>query len=142
MLCGMVSMCLCVALVFRSNGTSHLCKLKECPENRKLSFTQEPDNEPARNFNVGHLLLTTNMLGNQINGEYVVESHAGGGANVIVSLDPIAADKPELTCISEEGIADMDLPDNIFDDFDYIGDCITSCNKVRIFFSYCCYKYI
>lgn len=39
-------------------------------------------------------------------------------------------DKPELTCISEEGIADMDLPDNILDDLDYIGDCITSCNKV------------
>ncbi|XP_073969876.1 monocarboxylate transporter 10 isoform X2 [Rhodnius prolixus] len=39
--------------------------------------------------------------------------------------------KPELTCISEEGIADMDLPDNILDDLDYIGDCITSCNKVE-----------
>lgn len=39
-------------------------------------------------------------------------------------------EKPELTCISEEGIADMDLPDNILDDLDYIGDCITSCNKV------------
>ncbi|KAF4529276.1 hypothetical protein B566_EDAN017755 [Ephemera danica] len=37
--------------------------------------------------------------------------------------------KPELTCISEEGIADMDLPDNLLDDLDYIGDCITSCNK-------------
>ena len=39
-------------------------------------------------------------------------------------------DKPELTCISEEGIADMDLPDNLLDDLDYVGDCITSCNKV------------
>lgn len=92
----------------------------------------EPDNEPARNFNVGNLLLTSDVLGNQINGEFVVEPNATvNGANVIVSLDPIAADKPELTCISEEGIADMDLPDNIFDDFDYIGDCITSCNKVK-----------
>lgn len=45
----------------------------------------------------------------------------GGGPN----------DKPELTCISEEGIADMDLPDNLLDDLDYIGDCITSCNKVE-----------
>lgn len=43
--------------------------------------------------------------------------------------------KPELTCISEEGIADMDLPDNLLDDLDYIGDCITSCNKVRNFSS-------
>lgn len=37
----------------------------------------------------------------------------------------------KLTCISEEGIADMDLPDNLLDDLDYIGDCITSCNKVE-----------
>lgn len=38
--------------------------------------------------------------------------------------------KPELTCISEEGIADMDLPDNILDELDYL-DNITSCNKVE-----------
>lgn len=29
------------------------------------------------------------------------------------------------------GIADMDLADNLLDDLDYIGDCITSCNKVE-----------
>lgn len=45
-------------------------------------------------------------------------------------------EKPELTCISEEGIADMDLPDNLLDDFDFNNDdndeeMITSCNKVR-----------
>lgn len=39
--------------------------------------------------------------------------------------------KAELTCISEEGLADMDLPDNLLEDLDYIGDCITSCNKVE-----------
>ncbi|XP_024084577.1 monocarboxylate transporter 10-like isoform X2 [Cimex lectularius] len=50
---------------------------------------------------------------------------------VVVEPPAQAADKPELTCISEEGIADMDLPDNILDDLDYIGDCITSCNKVE-----------
>ncbi|KAL1131236.1 hypothetical protein AAG570_010854 [Ranatra chinensis] len=55
----------------------------------------------------------------------------------LVVVEPAAAasaqpaDKPELTCISEEGIADMDLPDNLLDDLDYIGDCITSCNKVE-----------
>jgi hypothetical protein len=38
--------------------------------------------------------------------------------------------KPELTCISEEGIADMDLPDNILEELEYL-DNITSCNKVR-----------
>ncbi|KYN07459.1 Monocarboxylate transporter 8 [Cyphomyrmex costatus] len=46
-------------------------------------------------------------------------------------IDALGIDKPELTCISEEGIADMDLPDNLLEDFDYIGDCITSCNKVE-----------
>lgn len=115
----------------RSNGSSHLCKLKDCPEHRKLSFSQEPDHEPAQNFNVGNLLLHADVLGNQISEEFVIEPNISG--NVIVPLDPVA-DKPELTCISEEGIADMDLPDNIFDDFDYIGDCITSCNKVQFNF--------
>ena len=38
--------------------------------------------------------------------------------------------KPELTCISEEGIADMDLPDNILEELEYL-DNITSCNKVN-----------
>ena len=38
--------------------------------------------------------------------------------------------KPELTCISEEGIADMDLPDNLLDELEYL-DNITSCNKVE-----------
>lgn len=47
-------------------------------------------------------------------------------------------EKPELTCISEEGIADMDLPDNLLDDFDFNNDdnddeVITSCNKVGKF---------
>lgn len=52
----------------------------------------------------------------------------------VVVVEPAAnshPEKPELTCISEEGIADMDLPDNLLDDLDYIGDCITSCNKVE-----------
>jgi hypothetical protein len=47
-------------------------------------------------------------------------------------------DKPELTCISEEGIADMDFfPDNMLDGFDFNNedendeDLITSCNKVK-----------
>lgn len=39
--------------------------------------------------------------------------------------------KPELTCISEEGIADMDLPDHLLEELDYLGDCITSCDKVE-----------
>lgn len=47
------------------------------------------------------------------------------------AVDVLGTNKPELTCISEEGIADMDLPDNLLEDLDYIGDCITSCNKVE-----------
>ena len=47
------------------------------------------------------------------------------------SLDEILdLKKPELTCISEEGIADMDLPDNILDELDFL-DNITSCAKVE-----------
>ncbi|RXG57937.1 Monocarboxylate transporter 10, partial [Armadillidium vulgare] len=37
----------------------------------------------------------------------------------------------ELTCISEEGIADMDIPDHILEELEYLGDCITSCDKVE-----------
>ena len=45
--------------------------------------------------------------------------------------DIIDLKKPELTIYSEEGIADMDLPDNILlEDLDYL-DNITSCNKVE-----------
>lgn len=47
-------------------------------------------------------------------------------------------EKPELTCISEEGIADMDyLPENLLDEFDFNNlqdnddDDITSCNKIK-----------
>lgn len=117
----------------RSNGTSHLCKLKECPDHRrKLSFTQEPDIEPGQNFNVGSLLLHSDLLGNQISGEFVDESKAN---EVVVPLDPVA-DKPELTCISEEGIAEIDLAENLLEELDYmtVGDCMTSCNKVNLVF--------
>ena len=38
--------------------------------------------------------------------------------------------KPELTCISEEGIADMELPDNLLDELEILEN-ITSCNKVE-----------
>ena len=38
--------------------------------------------------------------------------------------------KHELTCISEEGIADMELPDNLLDELEILEN-ITSCNKVE-----------
>lgn len=39
--------------------------------------------------------------------------------------------RPELTCISEEGM--LDLPDNILDELEYfdINDCMTSCDQVE-----------
>lgn len=44
---------------------------------------------------------------------------------------PEPRNKPELTCISEEGIADMDIPDHLLEELEYLGDCITSCDKVE-----------
>lgn len=107
----------------------------DCPQSRKLSFSQEPDNEPVASFGNGNcaLLLNSDLIANQISEEMLAEPSANGAvasATVTAAAAAVAIEKPELTCISEEGIADMDLPDNIFDDFDIIGDCITSCNKV------------
>ena len=39
----------------------------------------------------------------------------------------------ELTCISEEGIADMDIPDHLLEELDFAADCITSCDKVPFY---------
>lgn len=97
----------------RENGTRHLCTSETCPQRRKLSFSQEPEND-AGNAATGAAAAL--VLG----GEFPQADNVVG-----------SNEKPELTCISEEGIADMDLPDNILDDLDYIGDCITSCNKVE-----------
>jgi len=44
---------------------------------------------------------------------------------------PCGAAAAELTCISEEGIADMDIPDHLLEELDFAADCITSCDKVR-----------
>ncbi|KAK9874571.1 hypothetical protein WA026_005404 [Henosepilachna vigintioctopunctata] len=102
----------------RENGTKHLCVSETCPQRRKLSFSQEPDNKDGAlgTTNATHLVLGAEIPPSQT-----------------ALIDPmiISAEKPELTCISEEGIADMDFPDNLLDDLDYIGDCITSCNKVE-----------
>ncbi|XP_044739850.1 monocarboxylate transporter 10-like [Chrysoperla carnea] len=106
----------------RANGTKHLCVSDNCPQRRRLSFTQEPDNDGLAGA-PGATAAAALIVGNDLDGHH----HPADGY-----IDTIAiTDKPELTCISEEGIADMDLPDNILDDLDYIGDCITSCNKVE-----------
>jgi hypothetical protein len=98
----------------RKKGT-HSCT-QTC---RKLSFDNNQDNEPALQGTAA-LILGTEILPH-INDVLM---------NAVNGLE-----KPELTCISEEGIADMDLPDNILDDFDFNNDddneeVITSCNRV------------
>ncbi|KAK3923032.1 Monocarboxylate transporter 12 [Frankliniella fusca] len=108
----------------RANGTKHLCVSETCPQRKRLSFSQEPDNHNPDGLAHGGMgLVGASALVMGV-----------GGTDLGLGLTPTgdaAADKPELTCISEEGIADMDLPDNLLDDLDYIGDCITSCNKVE-----------
>lgn len=114
----------------RANGTKHLCVSESCPQRKRLSFSQEPDNHHNAD-GLGHGgmgLVGASALVMGVGGTDLGLAHG-----LTPPGDPIVAggDKPELTCISEEGIADMDLPDNLLDDLDYIGDCITSCNKVE-----------
>lgn len=105
-------------LFCRENGSKQLCTSDSCPQKRKLSFSQEPDNEPGLIQSGAALILGTELL----------VPHVSDA--LMDAVNNIELDKPELTCISEEGIADMDLPDNILDELDFPGDCITSCNKV------------
>ena len=113
----------------RANGTRHLCVSESCPQRRRLSFSQEPENNDPGGGGGGAqapplVAITPDpAAGPPLSAELIV-----GAGNLLIAGP---ADKPELTCISEEGIADMDLPDNLLDDLDYIGDCITSCNKVE-----------
>lgn len=109
----------------RANGTQHLCVSETCPQRRRLSFSQEPDNNDPGGGNVAASMVAGTLADPAAGVPRPVEL-LGGAGNLLLA----AGDKPELTCISEEGIADMDLPDNLLDDLDYIGDCITSCNKV------------
>lgn len=87
-----------------------------------MPLPQKQGSDVERQFNVGN----SHSDGNQINDEFSAEPNISGN----ISANKVD-DKPELTCISEEGIADMDLPDNVFDELDFIGDCITSCNRVK-----------
>ncbi|XP_071629567.1 uncharacterized protein [Temnothorax longispinosus] len=105
----------------RANGTKHTCSSDNCPQRRRLSFNQEHKNEGPHVAAAGAAGATAAAL---VLGTDIVPAQGEG-------IDALGTDKPELTCISEEGIADMDLPDNLLEDFDYIGDCITSCNKVE-----------
>lgn len=90
-----------------------------------MSFDNDQDNEPALQGTAA-LILGTDILPH---------------INDVLMNAVNGIEKPELTCISEEGIADMDfLPENILDGFDFNNledndddddDDITSCNKVK-----------
>lgn len=120
---------------------------KDAPRVRRLSFSNEPENDApfpystagsisvqsgsaavgAASATATALMLNSELLLSHMSDELGDLSTVAAAAAAAAA---VAGDKAELTCISEEGIADMDLPDNLFDDYDYIGDCITSCNKV------------
>lgn len=97
-----------------SRMARHYCLTDECPQAGKFAFIPETEGENHYHVDAIHVSNSANQQDDDDGNE-----------------QPNDMDKPELTCISEEGIADMDLPDNLFDDLDFVGDCITSCNKVR-----------
>ncbi|XP_076252048.1 monocarboxylate transporter 12-like isoform X3 [Rhynchophorus ferrugineus] len=101
----------------RNNGAQHFCVHSNCSQGRRISFGQEPDNDQMVSPSVTAAAV---ILGSDI-----VQNNSAG----IIDNLTVSGEKGDLTCISEE--ADMDLPDNLLDDLDYIGDCITSCNKVE-----------
>ena len=97
-----------------SCGRKRTCVSPTCPEaptERKLSF-QENQEEETPIALMRHKSFTYDNL---------AEIKKGG----------------ELTYISEEGIADMDLPDNFFEMMDgNFGDCITSCDQMENYLMY------
>ncbi|KAF2364866.1 Major facilitator superfamily [Trinorchestia longiramus] len=98
------------------SGRQHTCQRRGCPESRSrrdslAAFNIEP---PAHTPSLASLI-----------------HHPRNINGLPETLDP--RNKAELTCISEEGIADMDLPDHLLEELDYLGDCITSCDKVENF---------
>lgn len=98
--------------------------LEDCPENRKLSFSQEADHEQTNNFGMATMLMHTDAIPNATCDDIDAMASGNGNATIIAPTEaPIVVDnKPELTCISEEGIADIEYP---------YADCVTPCDKVN-----------
>lgn len=94
------------------SGGNHTCVKETCPENHRRDSLAHLTREPPK-------------------------AHTHTPALALLQQRSFAFDlpeprnKPELTCISEEGIADMDLPDHLLEELEYLGDCITSCDKVE-----------
>lgn len=98
--------------VLRSGG-DHTCVKQTCPESQRRDSLAQLTKQVPRPYQSPPSNLA---LLQQRSFPYEV---------------PDVRNKPELTCISEEGIADMDLPDHLLEELEYLGDCITSCNKVE-----------
>jgi hypothetical protein len=99
-----------------------MCVSEACPQRRKLSFSQEPDNEPG-NLSANAAIV----FGSDLLIQPITDIPMGISNGQVLGLE-----KPELTCISEEGIADMDMPDNLLNDFNDGMECITSSNRVSV----------
>ncbi|KAK8395625.1 hypothetical protein O3P69_005612 [Scylla paramamosain] len=94
------------------SGQNHTCVKESCPESRRRdSLAQLTKQQVTRTQTPSTLAFLQQR-------SYNFEL-------------PEPRNKPELTCISEEGIADMDLPDHLLEELEYLGDCITSCDKVE-----------
>ncbi|KAG7155263.1 Monocarboxylate transporter 12-like 10 [Homarus americanus] len=94
----------------RTSGGSNTCVKETCPESRRRDSLAQLTREPLKAHTSSLALLHQRSIAFET---------------------PEARNKPELTCISEEGIADMDIPDHLLEDLEYLGDCITSCDKVE-----------
>nr|XP_053641861.1 monocarboxylate transporter 12-like [Cherax quadricarinatus] len=92
------------------SGDNHTCVKETCPESRRRDSLAHLTREPFKTHTPSLALLQQRSFAYDA---------------------PEQRNKPELTCISEEGIADMDIPDHLLDDLEYLGDCITSCDKVE-----------
>ncbi|XP_069174830.1 monocarboxylate transporter 12 isoform X2 [Procambarus clarkii] len=92
------------------SGANHTCVKETCPESRRRDSLAHLTRETYKAHTPSLALLQQRSFAFDI---------------------PEQRNKPELTCISEEGIADMDIPDHLLEELEYLGDCITSCDKVE-----------
>lgn len=123
--CSVVSILLASLILFSINIHKRQRRLRRRRARRQESRKVEEREEKVRPISpLAVPLRSTRSYEDCVtNSPYIYQSQN--------SLDEILdLKKPELTCISEEGIAGMDLPDNILEELEYL-DNITSCNKVE-----------
>ncbi|XP_047736434.1 monocarboxylate transporter 2 isoform X2 [Hyalella azteca] len=101
------------------SGMGHTCARRGCPNSLRPRRDSLAGLDPDPVLGGTHPPSLASLIHNPRNFTTLPEQVHGG------------RNKAELTCISEEGIADMDLPDHLLEELDYLGDCITSCDKVE-----------